>query len=87
MILIEIRNGVRLLKAQGHSLREISGLLKLSRNAVRRILRSERARVAALRAHWASALGLIISAIPIARHRPPVVLRQCPEHINIGNSA
>jgi hypothetical protein len=39
MIPIEIRNGVRLLKAQGQSLREISRLLKLSRNAVRRILR------------------------------------------------
>src|SRR5215472_14576378 len=41
MITIEIRNGVRLLKAQGQSLREISRLLKLSRNAVRRILREK----------------------------------------------
>jgi transposase len=41
MIPIEIRNGVRLLKAQGQSLREISRLLKLSRNAVRRILREK----------------------------------------------
>jgi hypothetical protein len=39
MIPIEIRNSVRLLRAQGQSLREISRLLKLSRNAVRRILR------------------------------------------------
>jgi len=37
--LIEIRSSVRVLKAQGHSLREISRLLKLSRNTVRRILR------------------------------------------------
>jgi transposase len=37
---MEIRNSVRVLKAQGHSLREISRLLKLSRNTVRRILRT-----------------------------------------------
>jgi transposase len=41
MIPIEIRNSVRILKLQGHSLREISRLLKLSRNAVRRILREK----------------------------------------------
>jgi transposase len=41
MIPREIRNGVRLLRAQGQSLREISRLLKLSRNAVRRILREK----------------------------------------------
>jgi transposase len=41
MIPIEIRNGVKLLRAQGQSLREISRLLKLSRNAVRRILRGK----------------------------------------------
>jgi transposase len=41
MIPIEIRNGVRLLRVQGQSLREISRLLKLSRNAVRRILREK----------------------------------------------
>jgi transposase len=41
MIPIEIRNGVKLLKRQGESLREISRLLKLSRNAVRRILREK----------------------------------------------
>jgi transposase len=39
MIPTEIRNSVRVLQAQGQSLREISRLLKLSRNAVRRILR------------------------------------------------
>ena len=36
----EIRDSVRVLKAQGHSLREISRLLELSRNTVRRILRA-----------------------------------------------
>jgi transposase len=41
MIPIEIRNGVRLLRSQGQSLREISRLLRLSRNAVRRILREK----------------------------------------------
>jgi transposase len=41
MIPTEIREGVRLLKRQGQSLREISRLLKLSRNAVRRILREK----------------------------------------------
>ena len=41
MIPIEMRNSVRLLRAQGQSLREISRLLKLSRNAVRRILREK----------------------------------------------
>src|SRR4051794_11493421 len=35
----EIRTAVRSLQAQGHSLREISRLLALSRNTVRRILR------------------------------------------------
>ena len=35
----EIRNTVRTLQAQGHSLREISRILALSRNTVRRILR------------------------------------------------
>jgi transposase len=35
----EIRTAVRTLQAQGHSLREISRLLALSRNTVRRILR------------------------------------------------
>jgi transposase len=39
MIPTEIRNSVRVLKAQGQTLREISRLLKLSRNTVRRILR------------------------------------------------
>jgi len=43
MITVEIRSVVRTLAAQGRPLREISRLLKLSRNTVRRILRgSER---------------------------------------------
>src|SRR5215467_4656936 len=41
MILSEISDSVRVLKAQGYSLREISRLLKLSRNTVRRILRGQ----------------------------------------------
>ena len=36
----EICNSVRTLQAQGRSVREISRLLKLSRNTVRRILRT-----------------------------------------------
>lgn len=40
MIGEEIRTAVRTLKAQGRTLREISRLLKLSRNTVRRILRA-----------------------------------------------
>ena len=39
MIQSEIRSSVHTLKAQGHSLREISRLLNLARNTVRRILR------------------------------------------------
>jgi transposase len=47
MILTEIRSSVHVLRAQGRSLREISRLLKLSRNTVRRILRErERGAVA-----------------------------------------
>ena len=40
MIALEIRQSVRTLQAQGHSVREISRLLKLSRNTVRRVLRA-----------------------------------------------
>jgi transposase len=40
MIPTEIRNSVRTLQAQGRTLREISRLLRLSRNTVRRILRA-----------------------------------------------
>src|ERR1700693_6083359 len=42
----EIRTTVRTLQAQGHSLREISRLLALSRNTVRRILRAPAGSVA-----------------------------------------
>ena len=45
-IATEIRNSARVLKEQGRSLHEISRLLKLSRNTVRRILR-ERSTAAA----------------------------------------
>ena len=41
MIPSDIRSSVRVLKAQGHSLREIGRLLKLSRNTVRSILREK----------------------------------------------
>jgi transposase len=43
---MEITNSVRTLQAQGHPLREISRLLRLSRNTVRRILREPAARAA-----------------------------------------
>ena len=39
MISTEICSSVHVLKAQGHSVREISRLLHLARNTVRRILR------------------------------------------------
>ena len=41
----EIRAAVRGLQTQGHSLREISRLLAMSRNTVRRILRVSRCRL------------------------------------------
>ena len=47
MILPEIRDSVRVLKAQGYNLREISRLLKLSRNTVRSILRTQEREAAA----------------------------------------
>jgi len=37
---LEIRQSIRTLQAQGHSVREISRLLKVSRNTVRRVLRT-----------------------------------------------
>ena len=43
---MEIRDSVRVLEAQGRTLREISRLLKLSRNTVRRILRDGEAAAA-----------------------------------------
>jgi DNA invertase Pin-like site-specific DNA recombinase len=44
MIAGELRAAVRGLQAQGRSLREISRLLALSRNTVRRLLREPEAR-------------------------------------------
>jgi predicted transcriptional regulator len=41
MIREEIATAVRVMKAQGQSLREISRALKLSRNTVRRVLRAQ----------------------------------------------
>jgi Homeodomain-like domain len=54
MIPTEIRSSVHVLKAQGQTLREISRLLKLSRNTVRRILRDGAAAAAppASRRRW-----------------------------------
>jgi transcriptional regulator with XRE-family HTH domain len=49
MIPTEIRSSVHVLKAQGQTLREISRLLKLSRNTVRRILRDGAAAAAPAR--------------------------------------
>jgi transposase len=40
MMALEIRQSIRTLQAQGHSVREISRLLRVSRNTVRRVLRS-----------------------------------------------
>jgi transposase len=40
MIALEIRQSVHTLQAQGHSVREIGRLLRLSRNTVRRVLRA-----------------------------------------------
>ena len=67
----EIRNAVRTLQAQGHSLREISRLLALSRNTVRRILRQpdrtaaeaapcDEATLARLKAAFARARGNVV---------------------------
>ena len=51
----QIRNSVKALQAQGHSLREISRLLHLSRNTVRRILR-EPPRAARGCRRWSAAM-------------------------------
>jgi transposase len=71
MIPTEIRDTVRTLRAQGHSLREISRLLALSRNTVRRILRQpdravdeatpcDEATLAKLNAAFARARGNVV---------------------------
>ena len=61
MIAEELRQAIRLLKAQGQPLREISRLLKVSRNTVRRVLREpERSQTAAEDPH----LQTIVEQLP-----------------------
>ena len=63
----EIRSAVRTLQAQGHSLREISRLLALSRNTVRRILREPDPGVAAAAACDEATLAMVKAAFQRAR--------------------
>jgi transposase len=63
----QIRDSVRVLKAQGHSLREISRLLKLSRNTVRRVLRAGDGETAASSPCDAQTLSQIEDAFSRAR--------------------
>jgi hypothetical protein len=63
----EIRITVRSLQAQGHSLREISRLLALSRNTVRRILREPAGEVAETPACDEATLGRLKAAFTRAR--------------------
>jgi transposase len=63
----EIRNTVRTLQAQGHSLREISRILAMSRNTVRRILRAPGGSVAETPACDEATLGKLKAAFARAR--------------------
>ena len=63
----EIRTTVRTLQAQGHSLREISRLLALSRNTVRRILREPAGEVAETPPCDEATLGKLKAAFARAR--------------------
>jgi transposase len=63
----EIRTAVRGLQAQGHSLREISRLLALSRNTVRRILRAPAGNVAETPPCDEATLGRLKAAFARAR--------------------
>src|SRR5271167_849338 len=63
----EIRTAVRCLQAQGHSLREISRLLALSRNTVRRILRQPAGEVAETPPCDEATLGRLKAAFARAR--------------------
>jgi transposase len=65
--LSEIRNSVRVLKDQGHSLREISRVLRLSRNTVRRILRAHERQAAASLPCAAQTLAKLEDAFSRAR--------------------
>lgn len=67
MIGEEIRTAVRTLKAQGRTLREISRLLKLSRNTVRRILRAPDTSVAEAAPCDAQTLALLETCFERAR--------------------
>jgi transposase len=63
----EIRTTVRTLQAQGHSLREISRLLALSRNTVRRILRAPAGKVVETPPCDEATLGKLKAAFARAR--------------------
>ena len=63
----EIRTAVRSLQAQGRSLREISRLLALSRNTVRRILREPLGTTAAAAPCDDATLGRLKAAFTRAR--------------------
>jgi hypothetical protein len=63
----EIRTTVRTLQAQGHSLREISRLMALSRNTVRRILRAPTGNVAETPPCDEATLGRLKAAFARAR--------------------
>jgi transposase len=63
----EIRTAARALQAQGHSLREISRLLALSRNTVRRILREPAGEVAETPPCDEATLGRLKAAFARAR--------------------
>ena len=63
----EIRNAVCALQAQGHSLREISRILALSRNTVRRILRAPAGNVAETPPCDEATLGRLKAAFARAR--------------------
>jgi transposase len=67
MIRDEIRNAVRTLQAQGRTLREISRLLKLSRNTVRRILRAPERHASAAPPCDAQTLALLEATFERAR--------------------
>jgi transposase len=63
----EIRNAVCALQAKGHSLREISRILAMSRNTVRRILRAPAGNVAQTPPCDEATLGRLKAAFARAR--------------------
>jgi transposase len=81
----QIRDAVRTLQAQGHSLRAISRLLRLSRNTVRRILRGARsggeperalspAQLAQLRSAFERARGNVVRARELLAEEPELAV-------------